>query len=167
MAISGRPKKCDPQIDNIRSKINSDDFITVKATLKEFGINAEDSYGRTALINAVLERKTAFIEWLMDNGANLNHQDRTGYSSLHFTGQEKLPDLAKLLLSKGADPNIADLHGNPPLWTAIFNAKGDFEVVKHLLRSGANPDLVNKHSKTPRFMFLTLNNEDIETLDLK
>ena len=161
MAQPGRPRKSDPKVDNLRNDIAMGRFEFAKSILKEFGIDATDGDGRTALINAVIEYKPEFIYWLIESGANINHQDRIGYSSLHFIGQNRLTDLAKYFLEKGADPNIQDIHGNTPLWTAIFNERQNSKVVKLLLRHGANPDITNKYGKTPRTMYETLNNADI------
>src|ERR1700749_4673347 len=120
MVHPGRPQKCDPKVDNLRNEIRLSNYDVAKATLKDFGIDATDGDGRTALINAVIENKTEFIYWLVENGANINMQDRNGYSVLHFAGQNALVELAKYFLEKGADPNLQDLHGNTALWTAIF-----------------------------------------------
>ena len=169
MAHPGRPRKCDPRVDRLRSDISMRRYDTAKQTLKEFGIDATDGEGRTALINAVIEKKSDFVHWLVDNGANINHQDRIGYSVLHFIGQEKLVGLARYFLDKGADPNLQDIHGNTPLWTAVFNEKlntHNSTVVKLLLKYGANPDIVNKYDRTPRIMYQTFNKADISTVDI-
>lgn len=168
MANPGRPLKSASDVDNLRSDIANGNYENAKQTLKTFGIDATDADGRTALINAVIENKLDFIKWLLDNGADLNHQDRIGYAALHFAGQEKLVDVARLLLKQGANPNVQDIHSNTPLWTAIFNAKlptNEQGVVKLLLKHGADPDHVNKHGKTPRFMYQTFHGKDISTLN--
>ena len=161
MAHSGRPRKCDPKVDDLRSNIRQGDYATAKATLSEFGIDAEDGDGRTALINAVIEEKEDFIDWLFQQGANIDHQDRIGYSALHFIAQNKQVALAEKFLNWGADPNAADLHGNTPLWTAVFNSKDESGVVKLLLKHGANPYIMNKHGKSPKDMFETFYKMDI------
>jgi uncharacterized protein len=169
MAHPGRPLKSSPEVDNMRSDIANDMYETAKGTLKVFGIDAADGDGRTALINAVIENKIDFIKWLLDNGANIGHQDRIGYSALHFAAQEKLVEVAAFLLEKGANPNLQDIHGNTPLWIAIFNAKlltDEQGVVKLLLKFGADPDVINKHGKTPKFIYHTFHGIDISTLDL-
>ena len=169
MAHSGRPQKCDSKVDNLRSDINLGNYDIAKTTLKEFGIDATDSDGRTALINAVIENKPDFICWLVDNGANINAQDRVGYSVLHFAGQNILTELAKYFLEIGTNPNLQDIHGNTALWTAIFNAKlptDEQAVVKLLLKFGADPNIINKHGKTPKFMYQTFHNSDIMTIDI-
>jgi len=169
MAHPGRPQKCNPKVDNLRSDIRLGNYDIAKATLKEFGIDATDDDGRTALINAVIENKPDFINWFVDNGANINAQDKIGYSVLHFAGQNILVGLAKYLLENGANPNLQDIHGNTALWTSIFNAKlptDEQGVVKLLLKFGADPDLINKHGKTPKFMYQTFHNSDISTVDI-
>ena len=170
MAHTGRPIKCDPKIDNLRSEIRLENYEIAKATLKEFGIDSTDSDGRTALINAVIENKPNFINWLVDNGANINVQDRIGYSVLHFAGQEKLVEIAKYFLEKGANPNLHDVYGNNALWTAIFNSKlptDEKGVIKLLLKFGTDPNNVNKTGKTPSFMYQTFNGTDIMTLTIE
>ena len=164
MAHPGRPRKCDPKVYNLRNNISVDDFDTAKQILKEFGIDATDGEGRTALINSVIENKVDFIHWLIDNGANIHHQDRLGYSVLHFAGQNQMTELAKYFLDKGADPNLQDIHGNTPLWTAVFNSKETKDVVRLFLKSNANPDIQNKYDKSPRIMYQTFYNEEIFTL---
>ncbi|MGY3087633.1 ankyrin repeat protein [Hymenobacter sp. UYAg731] len=164
MAHSGRPRKCDPKVDELRSNIRQGDYTKAKATLSEFGIDAADGDGRTALISAVIESKEGFIDWLLQNGANINHQDRIGYSALHFIAQNKQLEIAAKFLKSGANPNATDVHGNTPLWTAIFSSKDEKGVVKLLLEYGANPDIVNKHGKSPKEMFETFYKNDISEI---
>lgn len=164
MAHPGRPIKCDPKVDNLRSNIRLNELDVARQTLKEFGIDATDGEGRTALINSVIENKVDFIQWLLERGANINHQDRIGYSVLHFVAQNQMTALAKYFLEKGADPNLQDIHGNTPLWTAVFNSKDTKDIVRLLLQSKANPDIQNKYGKSPRIMYQTFYNEDISSL---
>ena len=168
MAHPGRPLKSATEVNGLRTDIANGMYDTAKRSLVTFGIDAADDDGRTALINAAIENKLDFIKWLLDNGANPDHQDRIGYSALHFAGQEKLVEVAEFLLQKGSDPNVQDIHGNTPLWTAIFNAKlptDEQGVVKLLLKHGADPDHVNKYGKTPRFMYQTFQGKDISTIE--
>ena len=79
-------------------------------------------------------------------------------------------EVAEFLLQKGSDPNVQDIHGNTPLWTAIFNAKlptDEQGVVKLLLKHGADPDHVNKYGKTPRLMYQTFHGKDISTVEVE
>jgi ankyrin repeat protein len=161
VAHPGRPIKSDPKVDHLRIDIQQGRIDVVKNILAEFGIDATDGDGRTALINAVICKNRELIDYLVDSGANVNHQDRIGYSALHFCAQEKLPAIADFLLTKNANPNLPDLHGNTPLWTAVMNSKTEIGVIQTLLRHGADPNIVNKHGKSAGQMFATIYNKDI------
>jgi len=167
MAHPGRPRTCDPKVAELRIDIYSNQFDKAKSVLQEFGIDATDGEGRTALINATIEDKRDFIQWLIDNGANINHQDRIGLSPLHFAAQANSSTLTKLFLEKGANPDLQDIHGNIPLWTALFNSKRTIsDTVKLLLKHRSNYDLVNNYGRTPKLMFETFYKSDITKVDL-
>jgi hypothetical protein len=164
MAQSGRLLEHNERANEITSVIRSGNYDEAKRLISIAGINITDGYGRTPLINCVLNGDSDLVSWLIDQGADVNLQDKAGYSALHFAGQERAVEIASILLSKGANPNLIDIHGNSPLWTAIFNAKHPSQeqgVVVLLLKCGANPDWVNAHGKSPRFMYQTFHNKDL------
>ncbi|MFD1872749.1 ankyrin repeat domain-containing protein [Hymenobacter bucti] len=138
MARAGRPNKTDPRFNEVDWLIRQHDNEGVKKILSETGLEATDSYLRTALILATLHKNADLLGWLISQGANVNHQDRNGASALHFAGQEKNEEAAKLLLKAGADLNVVDVYGNAPLWRAVFNAKDDLRVVELYVQGGAN-----------------------------
>ncbi len=150
MARSGRPNKADPRMDSITTDIEKGENEKVMKLLSEIGIDSCDSYLRTALIWSTFYNNIDLMEWLIKNGANIDHQDINGYSALHFAGQQKNLYAAKLLLDKGADINLIDIHGNPPIWTAIFNSKGDYRLVRLYALKGATLDYKNKNNMTSR-----------------
>ena len=152
MARAGKPNKSDPRVDAMRYDIQNGENENAKKLLSEVGVDACDSYLRTALIYATFYDNLDLLAWLIDNGANINHQDRNGYSALHFAGQEKKLRPAKLLLDKGASLELEDVYGNTPIWNTLFNSKGDTQLVDFYIAKGANLDHVNKHEKTPRQM---------------
>jgi ankyrin repeat protein len=140
MARAGRPTKTDPRFDDVDWLIREHDNEGVKKILSETGIEATDSYLRTALMLATLRKNEDLLSWLIEQGANVNHQDRNGDSALHFAGQEKNEEAAKLLLKASANLDVVDIYGNAPLWRAVFNAKSDLRVVKLYVQGGANLD---------------------------
>lgn len=161
MANPGRPRKCDPRVESIFIDIEKQRNDKVKAILMETGIDAPDEDARTVLIHAAAYNNIDLLKWLLEQGANLDHQDRIGYSALHFAGQNMLVEIARLLLENGANPNIQDNHGNSPLWTAVFNSKDEKGVMNLLLKHGADPDLKNKHDRSPRDLYQTIYNTDL------
>ncbi|QJX48981.1 ankyrin repeat domain-containing protein [Hymenobacter taeanensis] len=119
----------------------------VTQLLPAISIDACDGYGRTGLLWAAFYGNSSILNWLIDNGANVQHQDRNGYCALHFAGQEKQLACAGLLLQHGADLELADRHGNTHLDSA-FQCKGRLSACEPL--HGCNLDHVNLHQKTPR-----------------
>ena len=152
MARSGRPFKCSPIAETISSKIENGNIEEVKKILLENEIDFFDSYLRTPLIWSVIYNNCELLNWLIENNANINHQDKNGYSALHFCAQEKSKDVVKILLNNNIDIELSDFYGNTALWTAVFNAKGDNEIVELLLEQGANFNHKNKSDRTPRQM---------------
>jgi ankyrin repeat protein len=150
MARAGRPNKSAPRLDDVIYNIQLGNLAEVEKYLPELGIDASDGYLRTALLWATFYGSVSILNWLLDNGANANHQDRNGYCALHFAGQEKQLACAQLLLQHGADLELADRHGNTPVWTALFNAKADFQLANLYIQHGCNLDHVNLYQKTPR-----------------
>ena len=164
MARAGRPSKSDPRLDGVPFLIEKQDNEEVKRILTETGIDAGDSYLRTALLWAAFYDNSNLLNWLIDNQADVNRQDRNGYSALHFAAQEKRVEVAKLLLEAGAQIDVLDIHGNTPLWTAVFSAKGDMRLVQLYVQSGANLDSLNKYQRAPRQLAETIAGVDLETL---
>ena len=77
------------------------------------------------------------VTYLLDNGTdvNLRHDGSTPLACVCTNGAS---DLAKLLLTRGADPNLAAPDGGlRPLDAAGLH----YEVIKVLLEHGANPNL--------------------------
>jgi ankyrin repeat protein len=157
MARAGRPNKTDPRFDEVDWLIRQHDKEGVKKILLETGLEATDSYLRTALLLATLHKNEELLGWLIEQGANINHQDRNGDSALHFAGQEKNEEAAKLLLKAGADLNAVDVYGNAPLWRAVFNAKDDLRIVKLYIQGGANLDALAEYPKSFRRIVETIN----------
>lgn len=121
----------------------------VQAFLLEKGINSTDDFNRTALMNAALYNKADLVSWLIDQNANLDLQDKNGYTALHFSAQEAHIDCTKLLLDNGANPNLGDHHNNTAAWVAIMNwmAGKNFDTLKELIKKKADLTLKNKSNR--------------------
>lgn len=53
--------------------------------------------------------------WLLSNGANINIQDFRGNSAIHVACTNNDIEMVRLLLSRNADPNVADLANLRPI----------------------------------------------------
>jgi ankyrin repeat protein len=152
MARPGRTNKSDQRVENISYDIRDGNNESVKSILSEVGIDALDGYQRTSLIWAAYYNNTELLKWLIDNGANINHQDRNGFSALHFVANENCIDASVILINNNADLELKDSNGNTPLMDAIFNSNEDYKIVTLFIDSGANLDNINNHEMTPRLL---------------
>ena len=164
MSKGGRPFKVSEELNQMRFLIENNEIEDLKSLLRTFGIDAFDADKRTALVWASFFSKIDLLHWLIDNSANPNHQDRIGYSALHFCAQEKIIEVAKILIDNGANSNLKDIHGNSPLWTSIFNSKDNFGMITLLLENGASIDEKNIHGRSPNDMYKSMYDKDLKEL---
>lgn len=164
MSKGGRPYKVHEDLNYLRSAVMNGDISKVQEIINKHGIEAFDGDKRTAIIWAAFFGQINILNWLINNGADINHQDNIGYSSLHFCSQEQNAEVASILLENGANPNILDKHANTPLWTALFTSKGNFDLVKILRINGANPKQKNKYGTSPDDMANQIYNKKIDEL---
>ena len=82
------------------------------------------------------------VRLLIKSNADVSARDNDGWTPLHFATQNHSVDIAQLLLGAGASVDAEDVHGNTPLWRAVFESRGRGEIIGLLLRAGAD-----KHRK--------------------
>lgn len=86
----------------------------------------------------------------VNEGWNVNEQDKRGRSALFRAVEQKRPELVHLLLVVGADPNLADKGGRTPLMFALGETgiRSDRMII-NLLTAGANPQATSTSGETP------------------
>lgn len=111
----------------------------------------------TPLMYAARQGSSAAVRVLAESGADLNLVDPDGTSALILAIINNHFDTAGLLLSKGADPNLADSTGMAPLYATVdmntlgevygrppqHEVEGDtsaLDLMKLLLEKHANPN---------------------------
>ena len=119
---------------------------------------------RGYLQQAVSKGRLKICQLLISIGANIDLQDKEGNTPLlnaiknikkdsgHF-------DIVKMLLEKGASPNIANNEKNVPLHFA--NSK---ELVELLLNNGAKTDFKNNKDQTPKDLAFQNNVQEVVEL---
>lgn len=104
-----------------------------------------DEYGRTPLVNAVIDRDEDLVRREISAGADVNKGDDEGWTPLHFAAQDHSLAIAKQLLAAGAVIDPQDANGNTPLWRAVMNAYHGDNFIAFLKKSGADPNIKNAY----------------------
>lgn len=86
----------------------------------------------------------------------------TMYAKRNKKTPAKIKDITRLLLDRGADPNIADKMGNTPLMNAAMGC--DEELLQILLDAGADPHAISKSGLTALEYALSFGNKGITAL---
>lgn len=79
---------------------------------------------------AVVYRDAIVISFLLNNGANINQQDKQGKTALHHAVERDHLENLALLMRAGADCLIKDHHGKTPTERAVEN--GSAAIIKLL-----------------------------------
>lgn len=96
------------------------------------------------------KNKKSISEYLIKEKINVNKQDDSGMTPLHYCSIYKDFSVAELILKHGGDLSISDNYGNQPLWTATFNCKGRYyDMVKLFIAYGADAYHVNNAGRSP------------------
>lgn len=101
---------------------------------------------KAQFFKAVEKGNIAEINNLLNQGVNINSQDRVGRTALMIATYANDIETAKALIEKGADVNIQDNMKNNPFLYA--GAEGYIGILKLTIKAGANPKLLNRYGGT-------------------
>ncbi|SFN57505.1 hypothetical protein SAMN05421594_3325 [Chryseobacterium oleae] len=124
-------------------------------------INKTNENGFSPLILACYRGNTEVAKFLMDNVKDVNYKSQEG-TALAGLSVKYNKELTTYLLSKNADPNIADSTGATPLfWAVKF---GNKELIELLLKHKADKSRKDSMGMTPFEYALQTNNKEIINL---
>ena len=106
-------------------------------------INQLNSNGETALMIAALRGNLAWVQRLVNRGAQINHD---GWSALHYAASGPNPEVLNFLLEKGAHVEGRSPNGTTPLMMAA--RYGNEANVDRLLAARAEIRASNEHGLT-------------------
>ena len=109
-----------------------------------------DSYA-LQLLEAARNNKKSEVIKLLNRGVSVNTQIYNGYTALHMAAFKEYKEILKVLLAKGADPNLTyrdarGVTGNTALLGVV--EQGNKELVKMLIKAGADVNACNAQGST-------------------
>ena len=118
-----------------------------------------------SLHDAASKNAYEVVDVLIKQGADINAQDKHGWTPLHHAAWSNAAATAEILLKQGADIHATNKHGWTPLhWGALNNAASTAEV---LLKNGADVNAKNENGDTPLHHAARNNNHNIAEVLLK
>jgi ankyrin repeat protein len=135
--------------------------VALKLVDKYKDVNLIDSKSRSLLMWASIYGDSTLAKYLLDKNIDVDMKDLGGLSALHFACQEGHKEIIENILKSNADINIQDKFGRTPLSLAVYNSRGNGDIIILLLNSGANPHIKNNYNVTAYELAKTIANYDI------
>ena len=121
----------------------------------------------TPLIAASYTGKADVIDYLVAHGADVNYKDGEGFTPIYTAARENNPDIVKILLDYGANPDEQlttpgySIKNNTALTRTV--EKQDFETIQVLVEHGANINIPNENGETALYLAVEHQNVEIAT----
>ena len=133
---------------NLNRASSKGDLSTVKKLISESSdVNAMDSSGRTALIEAAWGGHNDVVKHLIEKGAKVNTGDNVGYTALMRASEEGHNAVVTTLVQNGADVNLfGKVRGTTALMLAA--EQGHIKTLEILLEHGAKVNAVDQYEET-------------------
>ena len=116
------------------------------------------------LFDAIVNGDDVFVKRYCNGNVDINIRGKKGKSPLHFAAMYGRMEITKILLASGAFVDLEDENGNTPLSDAVFNSKGNTEIIKLLLDNGANFNKSNHYGVSPKDLSESISNFDVSYL---
>lgn len=163
IAAGADPKRSSKSGTPMHSAAGSGRIEVAKVLLKhgaDVNAHRNKNEGFKPLLRAITNGRTEFVQFLVDNGSDLEVSgqpveplpspvDRSKYfsTSLHSAAYFNQPEIAKILVKAGIKINSRDFQKKTPLHRAAFNQA--FEAAKWLVDHGADVHTKDEGGNTP------------------
>ena len=126
--------------------ILADDWDLVRELLND-GANIVAGHKENALdVAEMMESEEKFLEAMIEQGAEVNAQDKNGYAALMLAARGGYTDIVSYLVERVADLNIQDkLKQTALIWAA---EGGHIETIRYLVEQGAEVNAQDKDGNT-------------------
>ncbi len=148
-------------IDDVFQAVRLGDLQSFNFIKENLNINELNEFEQNLLHEAISSKQDIFLSILLQENINVNQRDKNGQTPLHYCGLYKTPELAEKLIQNGSKIDISDNYGNEPLWTAVINAKGNYNVVRVLMKYNSNSRKINNANKSPLDFAKQINDNEL------
>jgi len=137
--------------DNVFQMVRFNELENLKKIVNETNVNRfVNEYKQNLLHEAVAYDALEILNYLLSCNININKQDDEGKTPLHYSVDHNNYKFTKLLLNaKGIEKDIKDQYGNNAMWVAVFNADGDYNIVKLLKEYEIDSTSKNNSDRSP------------------
>lgn len=101
-----------------------------------------------ALYRVAGDGDAAQVTALLDGGTDVNGRNKSGSYALNNAAVENEVEVIRILLLRGADPNVQNSQGDTPLICATKYAGGKAATVKLLMEAGTDLTIQDNKGKT-------------------
>jgi ankyrin repeat protein len=141
--------------------IESGEIVDYLTAINQIDINVRNDRGESLLHRSIVGRHRRISIDLIDKSINVNIKNNKGETVLHYLCDHPDIVIAQRILEKGGNLSIKDDWGNAPLWCAVFNSHGNYELVKLFLKFGSDPKDKNKAGKSPLDFANQINDQEL------
>lgn len=127
-------------------------------------VDGIDKYGRTVMYDAITKGFKGVVLELCLAKANVNNQDNNGKTPLHFASIHNQIEIAETLIKYNANVNLKDDNGNTPIFDAVFNSKGNPNIILLLKENNADYITPNNYGVSAKELAETISNYDLAHL---
>eukprot|EP00760_Papus_ankaliazontas_P031889 PhM_4_TR5520/c0_g1_i1/m.48877 len=142
LTVSAQPSTASV-VGPLHEAVAHGDLADLKAALEAHpeSLNSQGDGGQTPLMFACLLGKPAAVEFLLDNGAQLELGERDGYTCPHGAGFQGHASVVRVLARRGIDIDSPHSDGFRPVQRACWGSEGRHAAaVQAFVESGASPE---------------------------
>ena len=124
--------------------------LDVLKLLKESGatIHVQNEMGRNSIMSASIGTGDCnTVRWLIEQGVDVNHCDKKGWTAVHNAAQQGNLDVLKLLKESGADIHVQNEMGDNSIMSASIGT-GDCNTVRWLIEQRVDVNHCDKEGFT-------------------
>jgi ankyrin repeat protein len=103
-------------------------FVSLAKELED--IDIQNKYGWTLLHVTIRRNRSEMVNFLLDNGADINKIDGVGWTPLMEAIMDDMPTIVSILVDRGADKTIANARGvTAPMLAQKFGRVAMFDTL--------------------------------------